>query len=140
MYIIMLWCPKWNLKKNLFFVHFYYLHTLAFFTFQISTLKSKIQDATNLPSGKQKLVYEVKNLTFHIKITRWLILQGIFVKDSQSLASYNFQNGSVVQLQLKERGGRKKWLVSFGILFSFLLHISHGVSVINFVINGLFLL
>uniref|UniRef100_A0A915IFD6 Splicing factor 3A subunit 1 n=1 Tax=Romanomermis culicivorax TaxID=13658 RepID=A0A915IFD6_ROMCU len=57
----------------------------------ISALKTKLQESTNLPSGKQKLVFD-----------------GLFVKDSQSLAYYNMQNGSIVQLQLKERGGRKK--------------------------------
>ena len=35
-------------------------------------------------------------------------LQGIFIKDSNSLAYYNVTPSSVVQLQLKERGGRKK--------------------------------
>ena len=34
--------------------------------------------------------------------------QGMFIKDSNSLAFYNFVNGATVQLQLKERGGRKK--------------------------------
>ncbi len=37
-----------------------------------------------------------------------LILQGIFIKDSNSLAYYNMNNGSVIHLALKERGGRKK--------------------------------
>jgi splicing factor 3A subunit 1 len=32
----------------------------------------------------------------------------MFVKDTNSLAFYNMVNGSVIQLQLKERGGRKK--------------------------------
>ena len=36
-------------------------------------------------------------------------LQGIFVKDSNTLAFYNFMSGATVQLQMKERGGRKKW-------------------------------
>lgn len=35
-------------------------------------------------------------------------LQGIFIKDSNSLAYYNVTPTSIVQLQLKERGGRKK--------------------------------
>ena len=34
--------------------------------------------------------------------------QGLFMKDSNTLAFYNFMNSGVVQLQLKERGGRKK--------------------------------
>jgi hypothetical protein len=36
------------------------------------------------------------------------VLQGIFVKDSNTLAFYNFGAGATVQLQMKERGGRKK--------------------------------
>lgn len=35
-------------------------------------------------------------------------LQNIFIKDSNSLAFYNITNISVVQLGLKERGGRKR--------------------------------
>lgn len=76
--------PEWHLNGQTIGVS-------ADLTELISSLKLKIQDLTNLPSGKQKLVHE-----------------GIFVKDSQSLASYNLMNGSVIQLQLKERGGRKK--------------------------------
>ena len=38
----------------------------------------------------------------------FLSLQGIFIKDSNTLAYYNVIPTSVVQLQLKERGGRKK--------------------------------
>lgn len=56
-----------------------------------SALKSRIQELTGMPPGKQKLVYD-----------------GIFVKDNNSLAFYNVVTNGVVQLQLKERGGRKK--------------------------------
>ncbi len=44
-----------------------------------------------MQAGKQKLVYNE-----------------IFVKDSNSLGFYNMMRGSVIYLQLKERGGRKK--------------------------------
>ena len=44
----------------------------------------------------------------------WLFSQGIFFKDSNTLAYYNVANGSTVQLQLKERGGRKKWADVYG--------------------------
>ncbi|KAK9503942.1 hypothetical protein O3M35_010395 [Rhynocoris fuscipes] len=57
----------------------------------ISTLKAKIQDAIGMPPAKQKLQSE-----------------GIFFKDSNSLAYYNITANTIVQLQLKERGGRKK--------------------------------
>lgn len=75
---------EWNLKGQ----------TLAFtldLTETISTVKQKIHEATGMPPGKQKLSFE-----------------GIFVKDSNSLAYYNVTQGSTIQLQLKERGGRKK--------------------------------
>lgn len=36
------------------------------------------------------------------------VFQGIFIKDSNSLAYYNMANGAVIHLALKERGGRKK--------------------------------
>lgn len=34
--------------------------------------------------------------------------QGLFFKDSNTLAYYNVPPGAVIQLQVKERGGRKK--------------------------------
>ncbi|CAM2103410.1 splicing factor 3A subunit 1 [Caretta caretta] len=58
---------------------------------QVSVIKVKIHEATGMPAGKQKLQYE-----------------GIFIKDSNSLAYYNMISGSVIHLALKERGGRKK--------------------------------
>uniref|UniRef100_K7G1W6 Splicing factor 3A subunit 1 n=2 Tax=Pelodiscus sinensis TaxID=13735 RepID=K7G1W6_PELSI len=58
---------------------------------QVSVIKVKIHEATGMPAGKQKLQYE-----------------GIFIKDSNSLAYYNMINGAVIHLALKERGGRKK--------------------------------
>ncbi|TRY62231.1 hypothetical protein DNTS_024370 [Danionella cerebrum] len=60
-------------------------------TDQVSVIKVKIHEATGMPAGKQKLQYE-----------------GIFIKDSNSLAYYNMNNGALIHLALKERGGRKK--------------------------------
>ncbi|XP_030592957.1 splicing factor 3A subunit 1 [Archocentrus centrarchus] len=60
-------------------------------TDQVSVIKVKIHEATGMPAGKQKLQFE-----------------GIFIKDSNSLAYYNMSNGSIIHLALKERGGRKK--------------------------------
>lgn len=57
----------------------------------VSTLKSVVQDMTGLPTSKQKLSFE-----------------GLFLKDGSSLAYYNMKGGSVVQLQIKERGGKRK--------------------------------
>ena len=54
-----------------------------------------------------------KNYAFSSQIINTIVrfvLQGIFIKDSNSLAYYNVTPASIVQLQLKERGGRKKWL------------------------------
>ncbi|KAG7167454.1 splicing factor 3A subunit 1-like [Homarus americanus] len=57
----------------------------------VSVVKAKVHDETGLPPGKQKLARD-----------------GLFFKDSQSLAYYNVGHGTTLQLQLKERGGRKK--------------------------------
>ncbi|KPI99472.1 Splicing factor 3A subunit 1 [Papilio xuthus] len=54
-------------------------------------LKALLQRATNMPTAKQKLHYE-----------------GLFFKDTNTLAYYNVPPGAVIQLQVKERGGRKK--------------------------------
>ncbi|XP_033118557.1 splicing factor 3A subunit 1-like [Anneissia japonica] len=60
-------------------------------TDSVSVIKAKLMDDLNMPVGKQKLQYE-----------------GLFIKDSNSLAYYNMSAGSIVQLQVKERGGRKR--------------------------------
>merc|ERR1712098_676441 len=57
----------------------------------VNSIKSKIMDEIGMPQGKQKLQHE-----------------SIFLKDANSLAYYNIMPGTVLNLQLKERGGRKK--------------------------------
>ncbi|XP_045767260.1 splicing factor 3A subunit 1 [Maniola jurtina] len=57
----------------------------------VSELKNIVQRATNMPTAKQKLQYE-----------------GLFFKDTNTLAYYNVPPGALLQLQVKERGGRKK--------------------------------
>ncbi|KAK9874570.1 hypothetical protein WA026_005403 [Henosepilachna vigintioctopunctata] len=57
----------------------------------VSNLKVKIQEETGMAPAKQKLFYD-----------------GMFFKDSNTLAYYNITPGAVIQLQVKERGGRKK--------------------------------
>ncbi|OWR42516.1 putative spliceosome associated protein [Danaus plexippus plexippus] len=57
----------------------------------VSELKASLQRTTNMPTAKQKLYYE-----------------GLFFKDTNTLAYYNVPPGAVIQLQIKERGGRKK--------------------------------
>jgi len=77
--------PEWNLNGQAIPL------TLPL-TDPISVIKIKLSDLLGgMPAGKQKLVYNE-----------------IFVKDSNSLGYYNMMKGSVVYLQLKERGGRKK--------------------------------
>ncbi|XP_012938443.1 splicing factor 3A subunit 1 [Aplysia californica] len=76
--------PEWNLKGQK-------LEFMLPLTDTVSVLKAKLNEALGLPAGKQKLQFE-----------------GMFIKDSNSLAFYNFLHGAMVQLQLKERGGRKK--------------------------------
>ncbi|XP_028399684.1 splicing factor 3A subunit 1-like [Dendronephthya gigantea] len=57
----------------------------------VSVIKAKLHEEIGMPAGKQKLQ-----------------LESMFIKDSNTLAYYNFSPASVVQLQVKERGGRKK--------------------------------
>lgn len=57
----------------------------------VSVIKAKMYDELGMPAGKQKLQ-----------------LDGMFMKDSNTLAYYNFTPKCAVQLQVKERGGRKK--------------------------------
>ncbi|XP_065333947.1 splicing factor 3A subunit 1 [Cloeon dipterum] len=58
---------------------------------QVTLLKAKLQEETGLPPSKQKLNWE-----------------GVFFKDGNTLAYYNIMPGMVVNLSIKERGGRKK--------------------------------
>ncbi|XP_035224925.1 splicing factor 3A subunit 1-like isoform X2 [Stegodyphus dumicola] len=76
--------PEWKLNGQV----------LAFtlpLTDQVSVIKAKIHESIGMPPGKQKLQ-----------------LDGMFIKDSNSLAYYNLSTNSIVALQVKERGGRKK--------------------------------
>lgn len=57
----------------------------------VSVIKAKLADLINMPVGKQKLTHD-----------------GMFIKDSNTLAFYYMSHGSTIQLALKERGGRKK--------------------------------
>lgn len=57
----------------------------------VAQLKARLQDDTGMQPAKQKL---------H--------LDGLFLKDSNTLAFYNILPNTVLQLQVKERGGRKK--------------------------------
>ena len=57
----------------------------------VATMKALLHEQTGMPPGKQKLQYE-----------------GMFFKDSNSLAYYNLTSGNVINLLPKERGGRKK--------------------------------
>lgn len=76
--------PEWKLKGQML------TYTLPL-TDSIAVMKAKLNESLGLPAGKQKLQYD-----------------GIFMKDSNSLAYYNINKGAVISLQLKERGGRKK--------------------------------
>lgn len=75
---------EWNLTGQSLSLSFNVTDTLT-------TVKSRIHESLGMPPGKQKLLFE-----------------GMFVKDTNSLAFYNMGEGAVIQLQLKERGGRKK--------------------------------
>ncbi|XP_063430548.1 splicing factor 3A subunit 1-like [Mytilus trossulus] len=76
--------PEWKLNGQML------TYTLPL-SDSIAVMKAKLNESLGLPAGKQKLQYD-----------------GIFMKDSNSLAYYNINKGAVISLQLKERGGRKK--------------------------------
>lgn len=76
--------PEWRLKGQVLTLTLPLSDT-------VSVIKAKIHEETGMPPGKQKLQWE-----------------GLFFKDSNSLAFYNIMPGTVINLQLKERGGRKK--------------------------------
>lgn len=76
--------PEWRLKGQLLTLTLPLSDT-------VSVIKAKIHEETGMPPGKQKLQWE-----------------GLFFKDSNSLAYYNIMPGTIINLQLKERGGRKK--------------------------------
>ena len=76
--------PEWKLNGQMLAV------TLPL-SDPISAMKAKIHEETGMPPGKQKLQME-----------------NIFFKDSNTLAFYNIYPNTVVHLQIKERGGRKK--------------------------------
>ncbi|KAF4520235.1 hypothetical protein B566_EDAN009960 [Ephemera danica] len=57
----------------------------------VAAIKARLHEETGMPPGKQKLHWE-----------------GVFFKDSNSLAYYNIMPNTIINLSLKERGGRKK--------------------------------
>ncbi|OQV12614.1 Splicing factor 3A subunit 1 [Hypsibius exemplaris] len=57
----------------------------------MTVLKGRIQDQLGIPVAKQKVQFD-----------------GVYVKDNQTMAGCSIVPGSVVFLQVKERGGRKK--------------------------------
>ncbi|XP_071954810.1 splicing factor 3A subunit 1-like [Antedon mediterranea] len=76
--------PEWKLHGQM-------MNMTLPLTDSVSVIKAKLMDELSMPVGKQKLQYE-----------------GMFIKDSNSLAFYNLSAGSIVHLQVKERGGRKR--------------------------------
>lgn len=76
--------PEWKLNGQLVTI------TIALDD-TIQKLKQKVQGETDMPPAKQKISHD-----------------GIFFKDSNTVAYYNLVSGATVHLQVKERGGRKK--------------------------------
>ena len=68
----------------------------------------RLQRAVLLVSYNMVCASVQKTVAYLLSYLCFFYLQGIFIKDSNSLAYYNVTPASVVQLQLKERGGRKK--------------------------------
>ncbi|XP_049842965.1 splicing factor 3A subunit 1 isoform X2 [Schistocerca gregaria] len=76
--------PEWRLRGQV-------LNLTLPLTDTVAVVKAKVHEETGMPPGKQKLHWE-----------------GLFFKDSNSLAYYNIMPGTIIGLQLKERGGRRK--------------------------------
>lgn len=76
--------PEWKLTGQM-------ISLILPLTDSVAVVKSKVHEETGMPPGKQKIHWE-----------------GMFLKDSNSLAYYNIMQNTVLQLQIKERGGRKK--------------------------------
>lgn len=57
----------------------------------VVSIKNKVHKKVGIPPGKQKLQFE-----------------NFYMKDSKTLAFYNISPGIVINLKIKERGGRKK--------------------------------
>jgi len=76
--------PEWKLEGQ-------QLSLTLPLTESVNTVKLRIMEELGMPQGKQKLQND-----------------SIFLKDANSLAYYNLTPGTVIHLQLKERGGRKK--------------------------------
>ena len=76
--------PEWRMNGQVVSINLALTDT-------ISVVKAQIQESTDMPLAKQKISYD-----------------GMFFKDSNTVAFYNLLNGSTIHLQVKERGGRKK--------------------------------
>jgi splicing factor 3A subunit 1 len=76
--------PEWNLNGQS-------IPMTMPLTETVQSIKNKLTDLLTMPAAKQKLQ-----------------LDSLFIKDQNTLAYYNLYPESVIQLQLKERGGRKK--------------------------------
>lgn len=76
--------PEWNLHGQI-------IPFTMKLTDLVSDIKNKLCEILGMPIAKQKLLFE-----------------GMFIKDQNSLAYYNISSDSIIHLQLKERGGRKK--------------------------------
>lgn len=76
--------PEWNLKGQL-------IPFSMPLTETVSVIKNKLVEYLNMAIAKQKLQYD-----------------GMFIKDTNSLAYYNLPSDATIYLQMKERGGRKK--------------------------------
>ena len=93
--------PEWKLNGQM-------LSVTMPLTDTVSTLKTKIMEEVGMPQGKQKLQHE--NIFFKVINCKNRIrdLNCSCLQDANTLAYYNMTAGTMLQLQLKERGGRKK--------------------------------
>ena len=101
----------------------------------------RLQRAVLLVSYNMVCASVQKTVAYLLSYLCFFYLQGIFIKDSNSLAYYNVTPASVVQLQLKERGGRKKWLNSNWLHFvPFWLRVDYTTESVKFKLFFLYLM
>ena len=84
-------CPNVPNEKAEWKLHGQTVHMTFQVADPVSQIKARLVEETGMPVGKQKLQ-----------------IDSLFLKDVNSLAYYNIRPGTVVALQVKERGGRKK--------------------------------
>ena len=83
-------CPRMP-EKNDWKLHGQRLQFKLPLTDEVTAVKALVEKETKMPAGKQKFKHN-----------------SLFMKDNNSLAYYNVKQGDVVELHVKQRGGRRR--------------------------------